>query len=570
MVARLRSAGRFRIDPGTAAIAALAVAWGLVMHAMGWGQLANYAQVRAFAEGEIQIDRWHWETKDKAWIDGHFYSVKAPGLAAVTLPAYMAVDGVGGQRLAKEAAANINTSNRPRWVGDVMYPYSEHGYSPRRAVETENQVAQGAPIVWALTLFGAVIPAVLLLLLVRRIADRIEPGYGTAAAITLGLGTIVMTFASEYFPHIFGAMLAFAAFAVLFRERRYPPRTLLVGAAGLLAGLAVLFEYPMGIAGAVLFVYALARSDPRLPRAAAYAAGAVAGALPALLFNAWAFGSPLKFAYGDAVVTQGLNGHAVLGLNDGGLFGITFPDVGAALDLLFQARGLLTLTPVIAMGIAGVWLMRGRGYRAESNVILAVAGAYFLYDTAYWLPFGGGTPGPRFLIPMLPFVALGFAPAWKRWPALTLALAVPSALFMVAASLTHPLIGWGDTGRWIDQLTFGELEHTLLTAFGVEQAWLASAPVVLATAAAVGLAVAATPSVQLGSVRTPVRVIAAWACVAAIASAATGDPVDLWLLVSGVLGSTATLFVLRYRERRSEPAEESLLSPGPALSEGIS
>ena len=46
------------------------------------------------------------------------------------------------------------------------------------------------------------IPAIALLLLVRWVAERIEPGYGTAAAITLGLGTIVMTFAAEYFSHV--------------------------------------------------------------------------------------------------------------------------------------------------------------------------------------------------------------------------------------------------------------------------------------------------------------------------------------------------------------------------------
>ena len=49
-------------------------------------------------------------------------------------------------------------------------------------------------------------------------------------------------------------------------------------------------------------------------------------------------------------------------------------------------------------------------------MILAVAAAYFVYNAGYWLPFGGGTPGPRFLIPMLPFLALGLAVAWRRWP----------------------------------------------------------------------------------------------------------------------------------------------------------
>ena len=47
-------------------------------------------------------------------------------------------------------------------------------------------------------------------------------------------------------------------------------------------------------------------------------------------------------------------------------------------------------------------LLYRRGRRAEALTIAAVALAFFVYDSGYWLPFGGGSPGPRFLIPVLP------------------------------------------------------------------------------------------------------------------------------------------------------------------------
>jgi len=100
-------------------------------------------------------------------------------------------------------------------------------------------VAQNTAMVWVLTLFGAVLPGIALLLLVRWAAERVEPGFGTAAAVTLGLGTIVMTFGSEYFSHIASAALGFGAFALLMREREGPRRIGIVAIAGLLAGLAV-------------------------------------------------------------------------------------------------------------------------------------------------------------------------------------------------------------------------------------------------------------------------------------------------------------------------------------------
>ena len=49
----------------------------------------------------------------------------------------------------------------------------------------------------------------------------------------------------------------------------------------------------------------------------------------------------------------------------------------------------MTLTPVLAMGVVGAVMMRGRGRRAEAAVIGAVGISYFLYNAGYWLPFGG-------------------------------------------------------------------------------------------------------------------------------------------------------------------------------------
>ena len=554
---------------GVAAIVCLGIAWGLLMHSMGWAQSAYYAQVRALADGTAKIDRWHWETQDKAWVDGHFYSVKAPGLAALTLPAYLGLDAIGARELAREGAANARAADYPRWTFEAgaRPPFEQYGYSTSRAHRVWDRVEAGAPMIWALTLVGAVIPAVLLLLLVRWVADRIEPGYGAAAAITLGLGTIVMTFASEYMAHAVAAALGFAAFALLFREREGPARLGLLGAAGLLAGLAVSFEYPLGLVAVVLFAYALARPG-RVRRGAAFAAGAVAGAAPTLLYNLWSLGSPLRFAYGDAIVRSGTTGHAEVGLNDDGLFGITVPSLDSGFDLLVAGRGLLTLTPVLVMALVGVVLMHRRGRVAEARTIGAIALFYFVYNAGYWLPFGGGTPGPRFMIPALPFLAVGLAVAYRRAAALTLALAIPSVAFMVVAALTFPLIGENGTAIWVERWRLGSLEHTLLTAFGVREAWVAIAPVLLAMLAALVLAVVATPRTRIGDVRPALAATLAWAIISIFGPELAGDfvvPLDgdrdaVKLVVLAAGASVLTLLVLRYFERRAERAGRS---PGP-------
>ena len=118
--------------PGVAAIVTLGVAWGLVMHQMGWAQMAHFDQVQAFDKGQAQIDQWHWDTNDKAWVDGHFYSVKSPGMAALTTPLYAAIKGLGGDKLARAAVDNADQTAHPKWVHDSVVPLENYGYNVER------------------------------------------------------------------------------------------------------------------------------------------------------------------------------------------------------------------------------------------------------------------------------------------------------------------------------------------------------------------------------------------------------------------------------------------------------
>ena len=477
---------------GLAAIACLAVAYATIMHSLGWAETSNFALVRALADGTPTIDRWHWETKDKSWDDGHFYSVKAPGLAFVTTPAYKALTAVGGTDASADLAQNAREHGASRWEreGTSKGLYSD---DPQRAERVRTRIEEETPMVWALGLIGVVLPALILLLLVRSVAERIEPGYGTAAAIALGTGTLIMPFGTLFFSHVMSAMLAFAAFTVLWRERAGPERPLLVAAGGALAGFAIVTEYPLALAAIVLGLYAMRRS---LKRGVAYAAGLAAGVAPLIAYNVWAFGSPLHSSYTGAVAIQGDTGHDVVGLNDTGFFGIDPPDPQIALDLLFANKGLITLAPVLALGLAGLVLLYKRGHRAETYVIGSLFLVYLTYNSGYWLPFGGGSPGPRFLVPVLPFLAVPLALAWRRWPATSLALAAASGVLMATATVTLPLIGNDDIGYWGHVVDIDSFEHTIASVAGLNNGWLALAPFLAALLAAATLAARATGPVE--------------------------------------------------------------------------
>ena len=312
----------------------------------------------------------------------------------------------------------------------------------------------------------------------------------------------------------------FSAFALAWREReRAEPRLRWLAIAGLLAGLAVVCEYPLAIAAIVVGLYVLSRREGGVVRRAlAYGGGAIAGVLPLLAYQWWAFGSPLHTTYVGAVAKTGISGHDVLGLNDDGVFGITAPRIGDGLSLLFGGRGLLTLTPVLVMAIAGVIAMRRSGRRAEANTIGALALCYLVYNAGYWLPFGGGSPGPRFLIPILPFLALGLGMAWRRWPAVTLALAAISATTMVTATMSYPMIGTQDPGEWLRRM-FGEnvFQHSVLDLAGIAHGAVSILPfaALVALALAVGVGSLGRAQLATGARHVPLA-LAAWVACATV------------------------------------------------------
>lgn len=466
------------------AILLVGVAYATVIQSFSWNQTSHFDLIRSLNVEKTTIDQYKDNTGDEVEYKGHIYSARAPGLALFALPFYDTLKAFDAEKVARSSEAQQGEDEMIYFIG----------------------------------LWGNVLPGLLLLLLVWRVAERFEPGYGAAAAVVLGLGTMVLPLSTLLFSHVFTAFLGFAAFALMLRERDGPRAPSLLALAGLAMGYAVGSEYPVFFVAAVLGLYLLSRRDALnvrgvLTRAGAYIGGGIVGIVPLLLYNHYAFNSWTHLAYSDVKRQK----H--------GFFGIDLPSLKVLNTLLFDSRGLLTISPVLIMGGIGTALLYRRGKRAEALTVLGVCICYVGYNSGYYLPFGGGFMGPRFLTTMLPFLAFPLAIAFKRYPGPTIALAAVSIATTVIAAITHPLVGYeNETVVWTRFLSQGFFQPTIASAFGAGRGWGAIWPFLLAAGLGVLLAGVATRRMRLSAtaLAAGVAALVAWGLFAALAPTALG------------------------------------------------
>ena len=380
--------------------------------------------------------------RDESIYRGHVYSDKAPGMSVLELPAAVAV----------------------RLPNPQSWPY------------------EGLRL-WAVRVLSSGLALIVCAFLVGRISEGLAPGYGGVALVAFALGTLVAPFGAANFEHGTAGTLGLAAFALAWRRRPL--------GAGLAAGAALDVAYEALIIVAIVGVYVLLTQGRR--PILDYACGCLPGAALLGAYNWAAFGAPWHFSYDYKSAEFAAR-------QSSGLFGIHLPYLHAV-DLVFTGRGgLLVISPVVVAAGYGLVLL-GRAHRAEAIACAAVTLAFLFLNCGYFDPYGGLSPGPRFLIPALPFLALGLGPAFASRFRIATALAALSIVPMTALTLTWansaPDQGsiWHDVERLPTQLGNSWLAQTLtnnvLHLAGVGRP-ATGAIVALAAAAAFALALPLT------------------------------------------------------------------------------
>jgi hypothetical protein len=425
---------------------------------------------QALVEANLANDPCFSNSFDRASYGGHLYSDKAPAMSVFELPLAEAVR-----------------------LGTVPEPPD---YNLR---------------LWVVRVLSSGLAFLVCAFLVGRIAEGLAPGFGAVSLVAFALGTMMAPLAATNFGHVPAAALGFGAFLLAWRRRPLH--------AGILAGAALGVEYQTGLILVAVGVYVALQGRGALAR---YVAGVLPCATLLLLYNQFAFGAPwhLSYDYVSNVFTDE---------QKGGFFGVALPHAYSVVQIFAGSGGLLVVSPVLAAAAWGLVLL-AREHRAEAVVCAAVTIAFLLVNCGYFLPYGGASPGPRFMVPALPFLAVGLGPAFASRPRLTALLTVlsvvPTTALMLVWTSNHWLrqTVWGELARVPVELGSSRFVHSLtrtaLDWVGPNRVWGAGV-VALCALGALTVALRTMPWRATRTDRPPVRRTVIVASVYLIAAADT-------------------------------------------------
>ncbi len=404
---------------------------------------------RSLVRLQVSADSCLRTSLDKSRYGGHLYSDKAPGMSVLEIPGVVAAQ----------------VPNREAWP--------TNGFR-----------------LWVVRVLSSGISFLFCVFMVGRISEGVAPGFGGISLATFGLGTLFAPFAVANFEHVTAGTLGFAAFALAWRGR-----SLLAGA---LAGAAMFVAYEAALIAVIVCAYVALRGVREL---AAYVGGVIPSVMLLLGYSWVAFDRPWHLSYRYVAGPEAAN-------QAGGFFGIHLPYLHAVREVFVGSGGLLVLSPVVLGAALGLVLLGRRGFQAEAIVAAAVTAAFVLLNCGYFLPYGGESPGPRFLIPCLPFLALGLAPAFAARFRLMVLLAALSGIAMTGVTLTWANLSPDPGTIWnqiihlpVDRVQLlGHLSANVLTEIGLPSR-SATALQALAVATAFGIAILATTSHRHESAR---------------------------------------------------------------------
>jgi len=360
----------------------------------GWNQNAHFDMTRAIVERQtFHIDGYRVNTGDLAWSntsgEWHAYANKPPGASMLAAIPYALIY---------------------RW-------------------QLSNAVNAYITTVLTCGVCGALIPVVIYVYARRRM--NASPRTAVCVALTIAFGTIVFPYSTMLFAQVPSALFLLLAFVWL------DERPLLAGVAAGIASICYYMCIPAAIVLAIGGVAGgVAGSQPAVGgrRAKSPPLHFIVGGVPFAIFLAvyqWTcFGSPFRMSLSASknFTQEGL----LLGV-------LREPTLEAFWGLTFsEFRGLFFVSPILLLAIAGAVVMIRRRVMLRELAMIGANFVIFLVVIAGFNGWEGGFAfGPRYLIPVIPLLAIPMIVATAALSGrVTAGAAVTTCVFAIVALLS--------------------------------------------------------------------------------------------------------------------------------------
>jgi len=356
-------------------------------------------------EGRNAIDTGHWNTVDKVYYRGHYFTCAAPGMGYLAVPILAVFDGL--YSLIPEKVTRKANERMRRQLEQQCQSLIAEGYLSFDPAVNRLDLLGFHAAIWFFEVFIVCFMAAAAVVFYRvLLLFEVQAGLACQAALLLGLGTILFFYARIPYALVPTALSLLVAFHLITLVRKQPNSSATVQAtrllaAGLALGIAVALEYIQIIGAGLLFLYAWNRVGLR--RVAWVALGGLPLGLLIMLYHYNAFDDPFAFPYRYAIPI-------LAGPPDQQLLKIDHPTweriIAAAIGL---RRGFFIYNPVL---LVLVLLMAKDAFVVKRHVPESVLGlgllvSYLLFQASSPLAYITWGIGPRYATTMVPFLMLG-------------------------------------------------------------------------------------------------------------------------------------------------------------------
>ena len=323
---------------------------------INWNSISRILPIMSyFEQGNFQIDKYKDKTGDLSFVNGHYYTDKAPLASMIVLPVYKVLVSSG-------------------------------------IIVRNNSWDDLVPIGFLASFLCGTLPFLFLLYLMMKHLMEVKSKISPVLLVLLSVyGSMLFVFSSAFFSHLLAGAFILSAYLLLKKKRFFW--------AGFLCGMAFASEFPLGVFLPIWAFIILVR-EQSFKKSLFFSIGSLPFILLILFYNYYFTGSPFSMLY---------NFEAQQGFADefnqaNTIFGFGLPRLENVWEMLFgQYKGLLFYMPILAFFVfqyfkEGVKIKFKKLF--SSYLILpSIIFALLIVSKSYsW--WGGWTYGPRYLIPL--------------------------------------------------------------------------------------------------------------------------------------------------------------------------